>query len=651
MIKIVGAHIEEIRGIRKLDIKLGQATFAVSGPNGSGKSGVIDAIEFALTGQIGRLTGPGTKDLSVGEHGPHVDKAKFPDAAFVTLEVYFPALNKAATITRKVSAPKKPEITPKDSDIKAAFDGIAAHPEITLSRREILRFILVEPTKRSDEIQTILKLDDIGQIRSALNTAHNRVQTALKTAEVQSGSSRDTLARHLSIADFKSEEILTAVNLRRKILNLPGITKLEPDTRLNEGLVEAGKVAAEFNKQSALRDLAALADVAATAANAGKPVADAILAGLSRLESDPALLQVLHHRALIEQGLDLIDGPLCPLCDHEWPDEEHLQAHLAAKLTKSGEAAKLQAALLAAGSDLARECERLRELLAAGYRIASALNDAASKSVIEAWGKDVEGLRPELGKVDGLLRLKPRLSSGWAAVPEEFLKVLAGLIAIVEARPDQTATLDAQTFLSTAQLRLEDHRAALRQRQRAETASAAAKATYDAYCKVMEAELDALYQDVQEDFSTFYRLINEGDEEKFTAKLTPSAGKLDFSVNFYERGLFPPAAFHSEGHQDGMGVCLYLALMKRLFGDAFTLALLDDVVMSVDSGHRSASFLRRIFQTRSSSSRRMTASGQSRCGRQALLQVKHPFRFTAGRLRRALWSNPTWKCGTTSPQR
>ena len=35
-----------------------------------------------------------------------------------------------------------------------------------------------------------------------------------------------------------------------------------------------------------------------------------------------------------------------------------------------------------------------------------------------------------------------------------------------------------------------------------------------------------------------------------------------------------------------MGVCLYLALMKRLFGDRFTFALLDDVVMSVDSGHR-----------------------------------------------------------------
>src|SRR5208283_4882925 len=40
------------------------------------------------------------------------------------------------------------------------------------------------------------------------------------------------------------------------------------------------------------------------------------------------------------------------------------------------------------------------------------------------------------------------------------------------------------------------------------------------------------------------------------------------------------------GHQDGMGVCLYLALMKRLFGSRFTFALLDDVVMSVDAGHR-----------------------------------------------------------------
>lgn len=55
---------------------------------------------------------------------------------------------------------------------------------------------------------------------------------------------------------------------------------------------------------------------------------------------------------------------------------------------------------------------------------------------------------------------------------------------------------------------------------------------------------------------------------------------------FYDKGMFPPGAYHSEGHRDGMGVCLYLALMKRLLGDRFRFAVLDDVVMSVDQGHR-----------------------------------------------------------------
>ena len=63
-------------------------------------------------------------------------------------------------------------------------------------------------------------------------------------------------------------------------------------------------------------------------------------------------------------------------------------------------------------------------------------------------------------------------------------------------------------------------------------------------------------------------------------------GKLGFDVDFYGRGFFPPGAYHSEGHQDGMGLCLYLALMRHLQGSGFTLAVLDDVVMSVDTGHR-----------------------------------------------------------------
>jgi DNA repair exonuclease SbcCD ATPase subunit len=94
MIKLESVHIEEVRGIRKLDLDFRREKFAISGPNGSGKSGVIDSIEFCLTGQIGRLTGRGTKGLSVSEHGPHVDKVKFPDASYVALRIFVPKIGK-----------------------------------------------------------------------------------------------------------------------------------------------------------------------------------------------------------------------------------------------------------------------------------------------------------------------------------------------------------------------------------------------------------------------------------------------------------------------------------------------------------------------------------------------------------------------------
>lgn len=585
MIKLEAVHIEEVRGIRKLDIDFQKATFVISGPNGSGKSGVIDAIEFVLTGQIGRLTGRGTKGLSVAEHGPHVDKTKFPDAAFVELKVFLPELGKSATITRKVSSPKKVAVEPATDDVKAVLAEIADHPEIALSRREILRFIQIEPTKRSEEIQTLLKLDEIGETRSALNAAQNKLQTARSNAAAQVQSTRNTLQLHLQISTLLAADLLAAVNARRKILSLPELAELTADTKLDTGL-SASDQATHFNKQSALRDLTALTDAAKGFPDLAKEQAAAILADLAKLEADSALLAALQRRIFIEKGLELVDGPGCPLCDTLWADEQHLRDHLKAKLAKSQEARKIQQALLNNGATISREIIRIAGYLTPVQKLADTQGDDPFAALLSSWKTNLEALRAKLGTLDGLTDLKARLTAGWLETPATFSDSLKTLTENVRAKPDQTTTLDAQTFLTTAQLRLGDYREAMRKNKAADIAWTCAKAAYNSYCTVLEHELNTLYDAVQEDFSSFYRAINEEDESKFTAKLTPSEGKLDFDVNFYDRGLFPPAAFHSEGHQDSMGVCLYLALMKRLFGNRFTLALLDDVVMSVDSGHR-----------------------------------------------------------------
>ena len=329
-----------------------------------------------------------------------------------------------------------------------------------------------------------------------------------------------------------------------------------------------------------------LSDAAKGFPDLAKTETAAIVAGLTKLEADPALLSALQRRSFIEKGLELVDGPECPLCDSPLESEQHLRDHLEAKLAKSEEARKLQQTLLNDGAAVAQIAIRLVGLLGPVQRVAEAHGEGEFARLLLAWKADLEALKAKLTTVDGLTGLKGRLTAGWLETPKSFPKSLTAFTEKVGAKPDQTATLDAQTFLTTAQLRLTDYREAMRKSKAAEIACASARAAYDTYCSVLEDELNTLYEEVQKDFCALYRAVNEDDEAKFTAKLTPSEGSLGLEVNFYERGLFPPAAYHSEGHQDGMGVCLYLALMKRLFGNGFTLALLDDVVMSVDAGHR-----------------------------------------------------------------
>jgi energy-coupling factor transporter ATP-binding protein EcfA2 len=90
------------------------------------------------------------------------------------------------------------------------------------------------------------------------------------------------------------------------------------------------------------------------------------------------------------------------------------------------------------------------------------------------------------------------------------------------------------------------------------------------------------------------------DETDFSAVLNNDGAAVNMSVDFYGHGQFPPMAFHSEGHQDSMGIALFFALMEKLTTSESGLVLLDDVVMSVDIEHRKnfCKLLKRFFPER-----------------------------------------------------
>ena len=71
--KILELEISNVRGVKQITIPANGGNVVVYGPNGTGKSAIVDSIDFLLTGKISRLSGEGSKGLSVKEHGPHVD--------------------------------------------------------------------------------------------------------------------------------------------------------------------------------------------------------------------------------------------------------------------------------------------------------------------------------------------------------------------------------------------------------------------------------------------------------------------------------------------------------------------------------------------------------------------------------------------------
>ena len=71
--RLLELEVQNIRGLRSLNLKPNGQNLVIWGPNGVGKSGVVDAIEFVLTGNIGRLAGEGTGGITLRKYGPHID--------------------------------------------------------------------------------------------------------------------------------------------------------------------------------------------------------------------------------------------------------------------------------------------------------------------------------------------------------------------------------------------------------------------------------------------------------------------------------------------------------------------------------------------------------------------------------------------------
>jgi energy-coupling factor transporter ATP-binding protein EcfA2 len=587
MIRLEKLSIHNFRGIRELDLGLAGKNFAIQGPNGSGKSGVVDALEFVLTGSITRLTGPGTGGLTTTKHGPHVDYRDNPRESTVSLEATVIATGAKVTVERSAEKPRVVRLTPDDAPTRAVFERLAKHPEFVLSRREVIKYILVEAGKRASEIQSLLKLERVNRFRGALKTASNTLAKARDASETLRKTSREALNRALGLSTITKEAVLAEVNKIRSAAGLDALEDLNPTIRVDAGVRTEEKPKTQpLSRKVLLEDLKALRDLYGS----GKPAA--LVTTLTEfnqkhatLLSDPALLQDIEAQQFFELGLKRFDGKACPFCSTAW-DDRALRDLIKQALAR-----------LAAGRDLSTRLETLaveirtraqtieRPVKALSGAAASMKRDPDHRTLVAGLA-DLQRLQGALATPLAMLNLDTRDLGILETLPSNVDGCLTAMQASIESLPIGPSQAEAKATLVEVQMRLEEARSADRNFDRARKHADRAALALKIFDDTVETYLNKLYEQVEGRFTSYYQLVNPDDEAAFKAQIQHASGSVDISVDFYGRGLFPPVAYHSEGHQDGMGLCLYLALMEQVLGSSFSFCVLDDVVMSVDSSHR-----------------------------------------------------------------
>ncbi len=596
--KIHSLEIKNIRGIPDLRIEPSKKSLVIYGPNGSGKSAVIDAIDFLLTGRIARLVGEGTDGVSLRSHGPHIDKVADLSEVEVSAEIQITGVSELISISRKMSQPSSLVYDQKYESSLSSVIELLDRGQHVFTRRELLKLITAKASTRAQEIQKVLKLGDLEAIRKNLVSVFNEAKKEDKAASLRLEISKKDVLSITGNSIYGVPETLEFVNEQRKILGAENLAELK-SAYLKKDIAPIQSNVKSVNHEELNNRVKALKQVELSVLFAEIEKHDLVLRStLKSIREDAQANWDSARHQLTKDGIKLIrKSGECPLCDVDWQGEElkeyletriETQRERQEKLTTHADGVSQQA------NSVSLKISQLNELISSVKETerakASVLISESTKS-LEEWQKKLSQLKAALVKpldtytdeefasTDVKTLYSPSLMD---TILDNFKAEVKKLFP--EATPEQTAW-DNLTKLTERVRLVEDGQLEVNT-----TAIILNRATVlgQAYVSARDTILDGLYDKIKHRFVGLYREMHGPDEKDFEASFTPQDAGLNLEVDFYGRGQHPPHAMHSEGHQDSMGVCLFLALSEHLNIGLIDLTILDDIVMSVDTGHRRA---------------------------------------------------------------
>lgn len=578
--KIKKFDIRAFRGIPELELPLEGQSLLIRGDNGTGKSSIVDALEFFFRGRVSHLEG--VQGLSVQRHVPHVSFESGDVEVCITFDPGNVAVVKRFTGT--AACPPQLE----------EYFGVARSGVFILRRAQLLDFIISKPADRFKSIGSIIGIGDLDIFELELMRLRDNLEVKVESGKSSERGLNSELSSLLG-REIKSEtDIVAGINDSLKSAGLPTIAGLEDVEKHAEtilGTVRREGVTRRLNSLEELSRLRKEEPKGRQAIISTVEYANAKISNLLKEENrrERAIASLLEAGRSVIQDLRMED---CPLCEQKIDPE--------VVLTRINGRLSLVTSLAESASEVRKTCGVVKDQL-------DEIWDSVVKTVNS--GEDIEELREERKKLsEKTIRLKALIDTVASAgkcvnvVETEDLDKLLGEIAdIVDAIREKCLDLFANEkitdqekevlrlvgLMTTAKIKASELGRLLRSLEKTRRNLGVARKLFSIFAETKRARVQEVFDVIQEDMRKFYALLHPDDPHKnIELRLaTERRASVELRIESFGRQREDPRAFGSEGHLDSLGLCVFLALVKK-FNEGCSLMVLDDVVTTVDIGHR-----------------------------------------------------------------
>gem|GEM_PF-4205319 len=604
-------HIRNFRGIRDFQTELRRNGALFYGPNGAGKSSVLQSIEFLLTGGVRDLEGSGTGRQDPEKHIRH--RGVDPEESWV--EATFLDGDEEITIKRTVEDSDQLEFVSDHHELPPKLETQRTAMRLSqnrLSRDEVLEFVTTSPGSRGEALNEILRVQNTEDKRKAFAKAvgdqKDKVESLRSDLTKQRDDFYDALEdsvpeatdEHVTVdADSDALDVINTLREEYEVNQLSDLDEKEftaditepatyakshpldrPDLRqefelIEEWFVWEGEEALESHRK--LRDR------------------------IEEFEQDENLRQDVRAQNLLTQGQELLPEfePDCPLCLHTWDEAANLRERIQERRDRASHAEELREEI----EDLKEEqLSLIKDVLSAVETLARVLHDEDPKvydQSIERWKTELETVEREFSdyrkqlETGDILEIPYSSLSGGELVdkllPDGFEQTVDDMRDQWVHEQERSERMSSYRVLAVAQDRFSRYSEIESDVETAESVLSTLETIDSEFGTARQRHYDRNLEDIQDRFEEIYSELHTDEEvEDFSAKLESTKQGVKFRTSFRDEDAHRPHLVYSEGHQDSMGLALFLAMCEVVGGDAIEFLLLDDVVTSIDAAHRSA---------------------------------------------------------------